>query len=87
MSYDTFGIYHAIAGESFATFFFCLFVLMMTDKKTTLFEKNDSVVITLATIVLGFHVSRSFTPRTGGGINPAIGISLSAWRAIFSGNS
>mmetsp|Transcript_19326 Transcript_19326/g.2632 ORF Transcript_19326/g.2632 Transcript_19326/m.2632 type:complete len:97 (-) Transcript_19326:298-588(-) len=72
------GIYNALFSEAFATFIFCFIILLMTNKKTTLYT-GENTIITIVTIVLGFHFARSITHKTGGGINPGMALILNIW--------
>lgn len=59
------GVYNAVFSEALGTFIFSFIVLLMTDKRTSYYKGNNTIII-LATVILGLHIGRSMTPRTGG---------------------
>ena len=57
----------------------------MTDVKTSLYNGDNKLLI-FSLIALALYMSRALTPRTGGALNPAMGISLTFFHSIYTGN-
>lgn len=79
-----------ILGETIGTFVFVLTILIVCDSesgvnshlKTTEYFKYN--LMRFVIIVLGLHLGRALTYRSGGGLNPAIALGLELWLSIYT---
>ncbi|KRX06365.1 Aquaporin-like protein [Pseudocohnilembus persalinus] len=81
---NNFGFYNELTGEIIATFFLMFASLIMSDKQTTYYKGSDKIVPNI-TIIYCVLTSKMLSPRTGGNLNPSIGLAMYICHGIFYG--
>lgn len=68
-----------IFGEVFGTFVFITIIMICVKSETTY---NTNKIVQILMIAMALHISRVFTSKSGGALNPAIAFGLEFWLSI-----